>query len=347
MNAVELDVGNLRRWLLGQIGASGTNVNFTNQNGYVLYFSDRRGMMPNPNALPVANVTTGEYGFEDVINSGAANGLPDGVLEPPYTLATSPEDVDGNGILDVWGAANVGDGLQKNTVATPNTWGPYTQIDCMNGGRQNWVSGARHVLKVVDGSLGNLPRRLDNGLGGFTIGSENPVYVQGDYNTSAADPFWANPTGPDINHAAAAVIADAVTFLSNNWSDVNSMANPTNLGGRNPSNTYYRTAVAAGKNILFPQFTGAPDFGTDGGVHNFLRLLENWGGTLSYRGSLVSLYYSQYATGTFKCCSLVYSAPNRNFYFDNQFLDPKNLPPATPMFQDVDNLSYHQDFTPH
>ena len=41
------------------------------------------------------------------------------------------------------------------------------------------------------------------------------------------------------------------------------------------------------------------DFGTDGGVHNFLRYIEAWGNgsTLSYRGSLVSLYYSQYAGG--------------------------------------------------
>ncbi len=51
------------------------------------------------------------------------------------------------------------------------------------------------------------------------------------------------------------------------------------------------------------------DFGTDGGVHNFLRYIENWGGaTLSYRGSLVSLYYSQYATGTLKCCTGLQSA---------------------------------------
>jgi hypothetical protein len=42
--------------------------------------------------------------------------------------------------------------------------------------------------------------------------------------------------------------------------------------------------------------TGADyGFGTDGGVHNFLRFLEDWGGsTPNYEGSLVSLYYLQY-----------------------------------------------------
>jgi Tfp pilus assembly protein PilX len=105
MNVVEIDVGNLRRWL-GQpaangaapIAGSGNLVDFAQQNGYVLYFSDRRGMVPSPNTAP--QVTTGEYGFEDVINSGSAAGAPDGGLEAP--AASSPEDVNQNLILDTW-----------------------------------------------------------------------------------------------------------------------------------------------------------------------------------------------------------------------------------------------------
>ena len=108
-------------------------------------------------------------------------------------------------------------------------------------------------------------------------------------------------------------------------------------------------AVAAGKNVPFPQpsWGAAQDFGTDGGLHNFLRYLENWSGQqLYYNGSLVSMYYSEYNTGTFKCCTVVYSPPTRNYSFDTLFLNPANLPPGTPMFQDVVNLSYHQNFTP-
>ena len=82
-------------------------------------------------------------------------------------------------------------------------------------------------------------------------------------------------------------------------------------------------------------------------MHNFLRYLENRGGTnVYYAGSLISMYYSQYATGVFKCCTSVYGAPTRNYFFDTQFLNPNNLPPGTPMFQDVVSLSYHQNFTP-
>ena len=348
MNAVEFDVGNFRKWLLGTVpGGSGPLVSYSSQNGYLVYFSDRRGMLPDPNNL---NITSGEYGFEDVINSASPTGTPDGVLE-------AAEDVDQNAATvpapSVWGTNNVGDGLRL-TGANSTVGNPYRSVNCATLGRKNIVTGARHVLKLVDGSLGNLPVRPDTGLGGFTVASENPVYIQGNYNSDNTDPFWGNPPPAvvaDINHSAAAVIADAVTVLSNNWSDENSMLNPLNLGGRAPNTpTYYRLAIASGKNINFPQPAGtAQDFGTDGGVHNFLRYIESWGGSggLFYRGSLVSLYYSQYATGIYKCCTLVYGPPPRHYYFDSAFLDPAKLPPGTPMLQDVVNLTYWQDFKPY
>ncbi len=347
MNAVEFDVGNFRKWLLGTVpGGSGPLVSYSSQNGYLVYFSDRRGMRPDPNS---GNITSGEYGFEDVINSASPTGTPDGVLE-------AAEDVDQNIAISpqpsVWGTVNVGNGFGLAAGATNGN--PYQAVDCSARGRKNIVTGARHALKLVDGGLGNLPVRPDTGLGGFTVASENPVYIQGNYNSDNTDPFWTNPppaAPADINHSAAAVIADAVTVLSNNWSDTNSMLNPMNLGGRAPNTpTYYRLAIAGGKNINFPQPAGTgQDFGTDGGVHNFLRYIETWGGSggLFYRGSLVSLYYSQYATGTFKCCNLVYGPPPRNYYFDTAFLDPTKLPPGTPMLQDVVNLTYWQDFKPY
>ncbi len=358
MGAVELDVGNLAAWIAAKPtgdykGSSGPSIDATPQAGYLVYFSDRRGMEPNPNATdgsgnPLPNVTNGESGLEDVINSGSATGTPDGKLEAQsaaYTPPQSPEDVDDNGLLDNWGYKDIGYGF-GTALAVAN---PYLAVDCINGGRQNWVSGARRVLKLVDGALGNLPKP------GFTVASENPVYVQGDYNSDAADTVWLSTTAPPFQddprgHSAASVIADAVTVLSNSWTDINSMQNPANLGGRNRTQTYYRMAIAAGKNMNFPRSSVAGgavpnDFGTDGGAHNFIRMLEQ-GSSVNYRGSLVSLYYSEYATGTFKCCTLVYGAPGRNFSFDTDFLTPTNLPPGTPELQDIVNLSYWQSFTP-
>jgi hypothetical protein len=352
MNAIEIDVGNLKRWLAGSIGTTGSTVNYTNQNGYILYFSDRRGMLVNPNGTFVtsfAAAKTGDSGLEDSINSSTALGTPDAVLEPtPAGKNESPEDVNNNTKLDIFGEANLGNGFGINTSGGNQ----YARMaSCLATGRAHWVSGARHVLKLVDGSLGNVPTQ-PAGTGGFTVASENPVYILGDYNSSAADPMWANPTtGVEPAHAAAGIIADSVSALSDNWTDLESMTSPSDSTGRPAVTTYYRVAVAAGKNINFPVVGLAwqnGDWGTDGGVHNFLRLLETWGGqTLNYKGSLVNLYYSTYATGTDKNAGgTVYGPPTRNYIFDPLFSQPQNLPPGTPMFRDVDNLSYQQSFTP-
>jgi hypothetical protein len=99
--------------------------------------------------------------------------------------------------------------------------------------------------------------------------------------------------------------------------------------------------------MAFPQPAGtSQDFGTDGGVHNFLRYIEDWSGqTFHYKGSLVSLYFSTYNTGIFKCCTVVYGVPTRDFVFDSDFSTPGGLPPGTPMFRDVNSLTYRQMFT--
>jgi hypothetical protein len=355
MNSVEIDVGNLKRWLAGTIGTTGSTVNYINQNGYILYFSDRRGMLPNPNGTLIdpVNTKTGDSGLEDSINASSAAGTPDNALEPiPAGKTESPEDVNDNLVKDLFGEANLGNGFGAGFNATGGN--QYARLtSCLATGRANWVSGARHVLKLVDGSLGNLPVRPDNNGGGFTVGSENPVYILGDYNTSAADPMWTNPTtGIEPAHSAAAIIADTVTVLSDNWTDLESMTNPSDASQRPGATTYYRVAIAAGKsiNFPFPNWTSSTDygFGTDGGVHNFIRFLEDWSSTtLNYKGSLVSLYYSTYNTGTFKCCTYsVYQPPARNYVFDPLFSQPQNLPPGTPQFRDIDNLSYQQSFTP-
>ncbi len=356
MNAVEIDVGNLGQWLAGigaYAGGSGKLVNYADQNGYLLYFSDRRGMLPNPNQ---GNITSGESGLEDVVNSGVAAGTPDGQLEATSYYTYSPEDVDQNGLLDNWGGRNIGYGFQLNTFSMPPN--PYLTTSCSTTGLANAVTGARHVLKLVDGGMDGtgktyLPMRWDTPTpsGGFTVASENPVYVQGNYNSSASDPFWtSNFTITGTPHAAAAIIADSVTVLSNQWSDLSSLVNPTSPSSRSTptQDAYYRMAVAGGKNIPFPQPSwGSQDMGTDGGLHNFLRYLENWGNVkLHYDGSLVSMYYSEYDTGVFKCCTTVYSPPARDYHFDVLFLNPANLPPGTPMFQDIVNLSYQQNFMP-
>jgi hypothetical protein len=404
MNAVELDVGNLTRWLNGTMGGgtTGASVNYTKENGYVLYFSDHRGMRTSPNpsngGQTPAGVINGESGLEDTVNSTQAltSTVQDAALEGTTYYGYSPEDVDQNTFLDNWGEKNIGYGFGIDTNTAPLN--SYVRRSVVNGaaftgftdcagyettaaaaqpwlsaandqiGMANPVSGARHVLKLVDagmsaGGVSYVPIKpaasgcIQNaanptGCGGLTIASENPVYIQGNYNSGPADTFWGG--GAEALHSAASIIADSVIVLSNQWRDATSMVYPTAVGNRSAGvagqDTYYRAAIAGGKNVPFPKpgWAGVGnDFGTDGGLHNFLRYLEAWGNVnLWYDGSLVSMYYSEYDTGTFKCCTVVYGPPARKYYFDVLFLNPNNLPPATPKFQDIVNLSYHQNFTP-
>jgi len=321
MNIVELNVDNLDQWLVGTIGTTGTSTESTSQNGYLLYFSDRRGMVPN-----ASSVITGEYGFEDFINPTTAAGTLD------VTLSTG-EDVNENGQLDAYGVGALG-----NAFGVANN-DPTIRINCNTIGRKNRVTGPRHGLKLVDAELGDVPTKPDN-TGGFAVASENIVYVQGHYN--------ANVSGFGAPYAAAAIIADAASFLSKDWVDSASFQNPTHVDSRNADTTYYRVAVAAGKSLNWPNPAWAStdqDVGLDGGTHNFLRFLEDWGGkTFYYRGSLVSPFHSEYAVGTYKCCDSVYKAPTRDFTFDTDFLDPSKLPPATPGYEDVVSLGYRRVF---
>lgn len=81
-------------------------------------------------------------------------------------------------------------------------------------------------------------------------------------------------------------------MLSSAWNDNNSYSSPYATAGRvRSASSYYRFAVIPGKNAPFNRLAaGNPpqDFGTDGGAHNFLRMLEQ-GGTVNYRGSIATL----------------------------------------------------------
>ena len=321
MHYIELDVNNLSRWFRGVIGASGSNA--MNTTGYVVYFSDRR---TNRNA---ASQETAEFGFEDNVNlSDATNGSPNNTLD-------TGEDVNSNNALDIYGETPIlPPGAASPLDANARPW-THTGVTATIA-RENRPLFFRRALKLVHGATIDLGSSGGIPLG-LAVASENPVYVQGDYNAPGSSFDNAN--------VAASVISDAVTLLSNAWNDHNSFNCPHSLdatcngglSGRAAATTWYRMAVIAGKGRPFPQPSGTDqDYGTDGGIHNFLRYLENWGGdTLNYRGSIVSLFYNRQATGTYKCCTNVYSPPSRGYNFDVDFLEPPLLPPRTPMFRDV------------
>jgi hypothetical protein len=320
---VELDIANLARWFRGEIGTSGANA--MNTTGYVVYFSDRRS---NRNA---DNNETGEYGFEDFVNPNSANGTPNALLD-------TGEDVNGNGDLDVYGqdpTQNLPPGAANPLDGTARPWTAITAAIA----RVNRPLFFRRSLMLVNGQTVNVGARGGNPLG-LAIATENPLYVKGNYN--------ANGTFSGT-HAPCSLIADSVTLLSNNWNDAVSFNSPHNPSGRAATTTWYRAAIVAGKGIAFPHPAGTDqDFGTDGGAHNFLRLLEDWGGdTLNYRGSIVSLFFNRQAVGAYKCCTNVYSPPTRGYNFDVDFLTPSLLPPRTPMFRDINITGFSRLLMPN
>jgi hypothetical protein len=325
MHYIELDVRNLSRWFQGAIGVSGNQA--LNVNGYTVYFSDRRG---NRNGAQ----ETGEFGFEDIVNPNSGAGTPNGVLN-------TGEDFNGDGVLQTYGnTPRVPYGL-PNWGGVTAPLGPGAGLGTPLGGanpvevaRLNPAIFFRRALKLTRGSLGNIV------MPGLTVASENPVYIEGNWN--ANDAGFGNP------HAATAVLADAVTLLSQDWNDWASLVNPHDPGDRQAETTWYRVAIISGKGRSFPQPAGtAQDFGTDGGAHNFLRYIEDWGGEqLNYRGSIASMFFSRQAVGTYKCCTTVYSPPTRGYVFDVEFLQPALLPPRTPMFRDVNVTGFAQVIRP-
>jgi hypothetical protein len=397
MNLVEVDVGNLQQWFAGIIGTSGqyafNGPDALNNSGFILYTSDRR-MDCNDAANGHTEVNcsgseTAQFGNEDIINPASSTGTPNGQLD-------TGEDVNGNGALDTYGVyphpIAAGSATISPTGTTPTgTWSSILNSVSSNNpafvrltptqAQDNSVVIFRRALRLVNGGLGNLPPLAAGNpttgsscsggtAGGFTVVSENPIYVQGDYNATSLPttaPNGFNDAFP-LCHVPAAVMGDAVTLLSNAWQpgaqsgytsgDYNDFANPDNPNcpsQRCATTTYYRMAVMAGKTIPFPAYSGtsallswgAVDTGTDGGVHNFLRYIEDWStATLNYDGSLASFYFSQQATGIYKCCNNVYNAPTRNYSFDTDFQNIEKLPPGVPRFTDVNALSYYQSILP-
>ena len=186
-----------------------------------------------------------------------------------------------------------------------------TQVD-MGALRASGLAPANGVMYV--GSTTGHPVRLVNGSQlpsqGLSVVSQNPVYVQGDYNT--------------VNKVSAAVLADAVTVLSNNWSANNSDAKGGQpVGNRPATNTTVNAAFALGPSAESSSGSG------NGQLENVIRFLENWSGkNFTYSGSLVSLWHSQEATGRWISPGTYYNPPVRTWSYDTLF--NTTPPPGTP-----------------
>jgi hypothetical protein len=143
----------------------------------------------------------------------------------------------------------------------------------------------------------------------LTVVCENPVYTVGSVNTVTKVPF--------------AIIADALTILSDNWDDLPAKATSSTVSDRPAINTTLNLAFAVGHTET------KSGIGYGGGLENLPRLLEDWSGrTLTFRGSMVSLWTSQQTIGAFS--TSYFNAPIRDWAFDPDLADPLLMPPVTP-----------------
>lgn len=341
MSMVDIDIRNLKAFLEGQWDtvmptgtlyekakkATLTGADVPQSKGWVLYVSDRRGDYD----------FDGEYDMENVYTSN-----PDEATNSVDAFQRG-EDVNSNGKLDV-----------KYDDEAPR----YTATTSASGGTYAWLpetastidhSYYRRGIRLINGQ--ELPGKYDaddsTNTRGFTVASENGVYVLGNYNAYGVDSF-GTPTRSDQylpkgeKDVPASIAADAITILSANWSDANSFRFPFTTSKRTPAaDVFLRFAILSGDTMSSKESTpnqGGSEPNLSGGVHNFKRFLESWGGyRVNYSGSLINLFYSHNNNGTYKPdgSAGVYGAPTRNWVFNSSFQDPTRLPPGTPYFQSI------------
>jgi hypothetical protein len=153
------------------------------------------------------------------------------------------------------------------------------------------IAGKMSVVRLVNAQ--KLPYNDDIG---WTVATPNPLYVQGSYNTTLDGTHYSLGLGATTNGytVPAALICDALTLLSSNWSDALSYGPVT--GRNSPSALTLNAAIITGN---IPS-TGTSATTFSGGVHNLTRFLEIWTGvTVTYNTSIVCLYQSQTANAQF------------------------------------------------
>jgi hypothetical protein len=152
----------------------------------------------------------------------------------------------------------------------------------------------------------------------MTVVAENPVYIQGDYNTGGTPPSnsgtFTSPTVSGYTRRDAAVIGDAINILSGAWVDTN-------------SDKAISQRIATSMTVNAALVTGEVSSGSgyySGGGENFVRFLEDWqknSNTFTYYGSMVELFNSEQATGRWNPSASVGKVPSQHWYYDTGYQD--------------------------
>lgn len=195
---------------------------------------------------------------------------------------------------------------------------------------QRDLASRLEAVRVINGDV--LP------ADGLTIASERPIYVKGHYNlnngSSSGDQALTANTKP------ASLVGDSITIVSKDFNDGNAAQNVKT--GRAAANTTVNAALLGGIVRTIKDNTNTKRY--SGGAENFIRLLENWDSkTLTYNGSMVVMFESQYGKSFWKNPDQnnYYTAPTRKWAFDLNFLDQSKLPPGTPQVRKLVRGNWH------
>ncbi len=205
--------------------------------------------------------------------------------------------------------------------------GPVKGLDESSEGGLVWYLG---VTGSDVNTINNYGVRLTNAgtlastvggapaIRGLTVVTNQAAYLQGDYNA--------------VDKKPAAVLADSLNILSNDWSDASSTLD---LDQRVAGSTTINAAFLAGTDSTGGVEGSAGQDGDEynGGLENYPRFHETWSGrTLQYRGSFVSLNVPRHVEGAWVYGGDQYTAPIRDWGYDTDFDDASQLPPLSPRF---------------
>lgn len=187
-------------------------------------------------------------------------------------------------------------------------------------------------------------------------------------------------------HGSLSMMADGITIHSNAWSDgrmficpFGTTKRPQTRIRRYAARTFVKAAwltgtgkAGDGQNNITGQvmdndgdtadMSDSDANNTQGGLHNFPRFTEDWGGVgnprvassanFNYNGSFIFQFYSHQANGPWMIRgpgtdggTSLYNAPNpRNWNFDVSFTRANGIPPGTPRLTFYKNGSFRQIF---
>lgn len=191
---------------------------------------------------------------------------------------------------------------------------------------------------VVTANAATVPQ-LTSGVDvpdGFTIATNGLLYVWGNFNADGNSATGSSILPDSTSERPALIAADAVTVLSAS-SAIQTIATSK------PSAAAFTEVSAAILTGLIPTRPGTDQIWS-GGVHNLVRLLEDWSVNYRFRGSLGVLFENEVAKGKYnEAHNSYYDPPTRDMGY-HQYLSQGRFPPATPIKRTVRRMNL-QDIT--